>query len=86
MEPGPGVGGPGPGVIPPAGNPYGIYGGAVGRFGDGMGGYIGGGYGECSSCGPYAANSAVPTNDNVVTNQSDVVQASFNCGCGDACG
>src|SRR3954470_8300571 len=35
MEPGPGVGGPGPGVIPPAGSPYGMYGGAVNRFGPG---------------------------------------------------
>jgi hypothetical protein len=47
MEPGPGVGGPGPGVIPPAGSPYGMYGGAVGRFGStmpgGMGGPMGGG-------------------------------------------
>src|SRR5688500_6121780 len=79
MEPGPGVGGPGPGVIPPAGNPYGIYGGAVGRFGDGMGGYVGGGYGS-GACEPYAANTAppiVPTTP--VGADQAVMQASYNC-------
>jgi len=75
MEPGPGVGGPGPGVIPPAGNPYGIYGGAVGRFGDGMGGSMGGEYGECASCQPYAANKPVPPKAG-----NDVMQAGFEDG------
>jgi hypothetical protein len=38
-----------------------MYGGAVGRYGDGMGGYIGGGYGGYDSCQPYAANQrAIP--------------------------
>src|SRR3954449_10246716 len=53
MEPGPGVGGPGPGVIPPAGSPYGMYGGAVNRFGPGMGaGGMGGAMGPGGPCGP----------------------------------
>ncbi len=65
MEPGPGVGGPGPGVIPPAGFPYGIYGGAVGRFGNGMGAPAGGGYGEGPPCGPYPSAPDV-THDGVV--------------------
>jgi hypothetical protein len=76
MEPGPGVGGPGPGVIPPASNPYGMYGGAVGRYGDGMGGYIGGGYGggygECASCPPAAASQQATPSAN-----SGVQQASY---------
>jgi len=80
MEPGPGVGGPGPGVIPPAGNPYGVYGGAVGRFGDGMGGYTGGPDGQCAEYAPRAANQAAPSTG------LGVVQASYNAGCGDACG
>src|SRR3989304_3703744 len=84
MEPGPGVGGPGPGVIPPAGYPYGMYGGAVGRFDDGAGGYTGGeGYGECAQCGP------MPPGGNY---SNGVVQASYAdccggaCECGDECG
>jgi hypothetical protein len=97
MEPGPGVGGPGPGVIPPAGNPYGLYGGAVGRFGDGAGTYMGG-YGDGVPCGPYATNDAVqpmgapramgaPRRNAIAANAtSDVVQASYSCGCGGACG
>src|SRR4051812_46413434 len=47
MEPGPGVGGPGPGVIPPAGSPYGMYGGGVNRFPGGMGAGMGMGGGMC---------------------------------------
>ena len=104
MEPGPGVGGPGPGVIPPAGNPYGLYGGAVGRFGDGGAGTYMGGYGDGVPCGPYAANNAaqpmgapramvppramgVPRGNAIAaTATSDVVQASYSCGCGGACG
>jgi hypothetical protein len=69
MEPGPGVGGPGPGVIPPAGSPYGIYGGAVGRYGMG-GGMIGGGPG-----------GACATNMGPRGPQSGVTQASYNCPC-----
>ncbi|MEX2307804.1 MAG: hypothetical protein WD738_09450 [Pirellulales bacterium] len=80
MEPGPGVGGPGPGVIPPAGFPYGIYGGAVGRFGDGMGGYIGGGRGECAQSPPMPGHIA-PSAAN-----GGVMQASYNSGCDESCG
>src|SRR4026207_261855 len=54
MEPGPGVGGPGPGVIPPAGSPYGMYGGGVNRFPGGMGAGMGMGGGMCGPVGPGA--------------------------------
>jgi hypothetical protein len=73
-------------VIPPAGYPYGIYGGAVGRFGDGDGGYIGGGYGQC------AQSEAMPEGSAPFRDAPDVMQASFvqacgqPCGCGAACG
>ncbi len=70
MEPGPGVGGPGPGVIPPAGNPYAIYGGAVGRYADGRCAGPGGmmPYGPCGVNVPPAA-------------APNVMQASFNSPC-----
>jgi hypothetical protein len=79
MEPGPGVGGPGPGVIPPAGYPYGIYGGAVNRFGNGMGGQFGGGYGECAQSGPMSPGGGLPPAS------SGVMQASYASACGDGC-
>ena len=91
MEPGPGVGGPGPGVIPPAGFPYGIYGGAVGRFGDGMGGYTGGGaaggaYGECAQSGPMPPGGAAANASGNVMQASYVNGCAEGCDCGNACG
>jgi hypothetical protein len=86
MEPGPGVGGPGPGVIPPAGNPYGIYGGAVNRYpagmagapgGAGMGGGFGGGpMGECATAPPRSSAPQRGTHNGVM-------QASYESGCED---
>jgi hypothetical protein len=98
MESGPGVGGPGPGVIPPAGSPYGMYGGAVGRFGDGPGTYIGGGYGygECATDqpgpmhggAPAFADNHLPTSQQASVNNSGVVQTGYYdspVSCGNAC-
>src|SRR3954468_21522930 len=80
MEPGPGVGGPGPGVIPPAGSPYGIYGGAVDRLGGGMGAGRGGGaMGPGAPCGPCGANGQPPMG------QGGVMQAGFECPCEGQC-
>lgn len=83
MEPGPGVGGPGPGVIPPAGAPYGMYGGAVNRFGGGgmggpMGGYaMNGGNGQGPmGPGPMGAGPMGPGAPGELG--SDVMHASFN--------
>ncbi len=86
MEPGPGVGGPGPGVIPPAGAPYGMYGGAVNRFpGGGMGGPMGG---QCAmngqgpmgpgAMGPMAQGPMGPGPNASGQLGNDVMQASFN--------
>jgi hypothetical protein len=78
MEPGPGVGGPGPGVIPPAGNPYGIYGGAVNRFPSGMAGPMGGGaYGGAAmgACASSPAQSSAPR----TSANGGVMQASYEC-------
>src|SRR3982750_3541673 len=74
MEPGPGVGGPGPGVIPPAGSPYGMYGG-VNRFG-GMGAGMRGG--ACAQMGPGA-----PGGEEFQAHSAhrDVMPASFNSPC-----
>ncbi len=76
MEPGPGVGGPGPGVIPPAGSPYGMYGGGVNRF-SGMGGGsgFGPGGGMCGPMGPGAPNGGGFPMQGA---PNDVMQASFN--------
>jgi len=78
MEPGPGVGGPGPGVIPPAGAPYGMYGGAVNRFGgSGMGGPMG-------ACAMNGANGQGPMGRGPMGPGapgelgSEVMHASFN--------
>lgn len=86
MEPGPGVGGPGPGVIPPAGNPSGIYGGAVNRYPGGaagaMGGTtIGGGFGS----GPMGEYAAAPRRSpaSPAHAKSGVMQASYECDCQD---
>jgi hypothetical protein len=75
-----------------------MYGGAVGRYGDGMGGYMGGGYGECAPGEPYAAN-ANPSQTSGVTQASydEATQAQFldqygadydygGAGCGDGVG
>ena len=75
MEPGPGVGGPGPGVIPPAGSPYGMYGGGVNRF-SGMGGPGGFGPGGAGMCGPMGPGG--PSGAPMQGPPSDVMQASFN--------
>jgi hypothetical protein len=86
MEPGPGVGGPGPGVIPPAGNPYGIYGGAVNRYPTGvatpMGGvFAGGPQSRGPEMGPIAK---VPRPISPRKSaHGGVVQASYECGCDD---
>lgn len=85
MEPGPGVGGPGPGVIPPAGNPYGIYGGAVGRFG---GGAVGGPVASHNAAGlgaTLATNRTVPTPSRVSAADQGIVQASYSGGCDGDC-
>src|SRR5262245_29924472 len=76
MEPGPGVGGPGPGVIPPAGSPYGMYGGGVNRFG-GVGAGMGGG-----ACGPMGPGAPGWEGCQAHLAHRDVMQASFNGPCG----
>src|SRR4051794_34389133 len=90
MEPGPGVGGPGPGVIPPAGSPYGIYGGGVNRFPagaagmGGTGGPMGGGMGPCAPsgpggpCGPGGPGCPCESSMPSAAARSGVMQASFH--------
>jgi hypothetical protein len=85
MEPGPGVGGPGPGVIPPAGNPGGIYGGAVNRFPAAVAGPMVGGFAANAPAagvpvGGFAKAPRLAPRSNA---DSNVMQASYECGCED---